>query len=212
MKRQNTTQQKPRLFQLVRHTDVSGVRGTGTLAEGVEWSDGAVTLRWRGRWPATSVWDDGIEAVLAVHGRNGRTQIHWLATTHQLTQQQSTPRTAASHGSDSHRTAPPDSGSPRAARTAPPGSGSPRAARTAPPGSGSPRAARTAPPDSGSQQAARTAPPDSGSQQAARTAPPESGSQRAAPGSTGRLWLPAPGVDGLCARCGRGWPCLGCDP
>jgi hypothetical protein len=28
----------------------------------------------------------------------------------------------------------------------------------------------------------------------------------------GALWLPAASVDGLCARCGRSWPCLGCDP
>ena len=78
MKRQNTTQQKPRLFQLVRHTDVSGVRGTGTLADGVEWPDGAVILRWRGRWPVTSVWEGGLDALLAVHGQGGRTQVHWL--------------------------------------------------------------------------------------------------------------------------------------
>jgi hypothetical protein len=82
--RQNTTQREPRLFylvrhsQLVRHSDVSGVSGAGTVAEGVEWSDGSVTLRWRGRWPVTSAWEGGIDAVLAVHGHNGTTEVHWL--------------------------------------------------------------------------------------------------------------------------------------
>jgi hypothetical protein len=140
VKRQNTTQQKPRLFQLVRHTDVSGVRGTGTLAEGVEWSDGAVTLRWRGRWPATSVWDGGIDALLAVHGQGGRTQIHWLATPNHAATQQTAP--------------------------------------TAQPMPAQPLPTRPLP-------------------------------VQPVPGT---LWLPAAGADGLCARCGRGWPCLSCGP
>jgi hypothetical protein len=70
-------QRQARLFRLVRHTAVSGVRGTGTLAEGVEWSDGTVALRWRGPWPNTSTWDGGVDALLAAHGSGGRTQIHW---------------------------------------------------------------------------------------------------------------------------------------
>ena len=73
-------QRQARLFRLVRHTDVSGVRGTGTLAEGVEWSDGTVALRWRGPWPNTSTWDC-VDTVLAVHGTGGRTQIHWSTNT-----------------------------------------------------------------------------------------------------------------------------------
>jgi len=58
--------------------DVSGVSGTGVIAEGVEWSDGTVALHWRGRWPTTTVWDSGgIDAVLAIHGHEGSTQIEW---------------------------------------------------------------------------------------------------------------------------------------
>lgn len=74
-------QRQARLFRLVRHTDASGVRGTGTLAEGVEWSDGTVAVRWRGPWPSTSTWDGGIDSLLAVHGAGGRTQVHWLFPT-----------------------------------------------------------------------------------------------------------------------------------
>lgn len=76
--RQSATQREPRLFHLVRHADVSGVSGTGTVAEGVLWSDGAVSLRWRGQWPATSAWEGGLEAVLAVHGHSGATEVRWL--------------------------------------------------------------------------------------------------------------------------------------
>lgn len=70
----------PRCFRLVRHVDVSGVSGTGVVAEGVEWSDGTVTLRWRGRYPTTTVWQDGIDALIEVHGHSGASIVQWLDT------------------------------------------------------------------------------------------------------------------------------------
>ncbi|WP_328327569.1 hypothetical protein OHA70_01270 [Kribbella sp. NBC_00382] len=79
----NTPQSEPRLFHLVRPpgaSPVAGAAGLVIVAEGVEWSDGTVTLRWRGRWPATSAWEGGIAAVLAVHGQNGTTKLRWLST------------------------------------------------------------------------------------------------------------------------------------
>ena len=67
-----------RRFKLVRHTDVSGVSGIGVVAEGVEWSDGSAALHWRGRWPTTTVFEEGgVEAILAIHGHNGATEIVW---------------------------------------------------------------------------------------------------------------------------------------
>lgn len=48
------------------------------MAEGVEWSDGTVALRWRDRWSTTSAWDGGLDAVLAVHGHGGSTFVRWL--------------------------------------------------------------------------------------------------------------------------------------
>lgn len=68
---------KVRRFQLVRHVDVSGVSGTGAVAEGVEFTDGTVSLRWYGEWPTTSLWPD-IRAVEAVHGHNGATTVDWI--------------------------------------------------------------------------------------------------------------------------------------
>lgn len=50
------------------------------MAEGVEWTDGGVALRWRGEWPSTSTWDGGVEAVLAVHAADGATVLRWLAS------------------------------------------------------------------------------------------------------------------------------------
>lgn len=65
-----------RAFTLVRETDVSGISGTGIVAEGVEFSDGTVALRWRTEWPTSVVFHDrGIEAVEAIHGHGGATRI-----------------------------------------------------------------------------------------------------------------------------------------
>lgn len=66
-----------RRFQLLRYVDVSGVSGTGPVAEGIQFTDGTVTLRWYGEWPTTSTWHR-IDDLIAVHGHNGATVIHWL--------------------------------------------------------------------------------------------------------------------------------------
>ena len=69
-----------RLFILVRDEDVTGVSGTGTVAEGVEFSDGRVALRWIvGDHRSTVTWDS-IESVTEIHGHNGATRIEWLTT------------------------------------------------------------------------------------------------------------------------------------
>ena len=66
-----------RRFRLIRHHDVSGVSGTGPVAEGVQFTDGAVALRWYGDYPTTTVWD-AIESVIAIHGHQGATEVEWL--------------------------------------------------------------------------------------------------------------------------------------
>lgn len=67
----------PRMFQLIRNRDISGVSGTGPVAEGVVYTDGTVALRWYGANAATAVWPS-LEAVLAVHGHQGATEVSWL--------------------------------------------------------------------------------------------------------------------------------------
>lgn len=65
-------------FELHREEDVSGVSGTGVVAEGVEFSDGTVVLRWLvGVHRSTVVWGS-IQSVLAIHGHDGKTEIVWL--------------------------------------------------------------------------------------------------------------------------------------
>ncbi len=65
-----------RTFTLHRTTDPSGVSGTGLVAEGVEWTDGTVALRWCGDRPSTVV-HDSLEAVKAIHGHDGATQVRF---------------------------------------------------------------------------------------------------------------------------------------
>ncbi len=67
-----------RTFILRRKEDVTGISGTGIVAEGVEFSDGEVVIRWVvGDFRSTVVWADGIAAVMAIHGHNGATEVEW---------------------------------------------------------------------------------------------------------------------------------------
>jgi hypothetical protein len=66
-----------RRFQLIRYVDVSGVSGTGAVAEGIQFTDGTVTMRWYGDRPTTSTWHN-IDDLIAVHGHNGATVVRWV--------------------------------------------------------------------------------------------------------------------------------------
>lgn len=69
----------PRRFVLVRDEDITGVSGTGVVAEGVLFSNGVVALQWTSEFPTSVVFHQrGLESVEAVHGHNGRTRIEWV--------------------------------------------------------------------------------------------------------------------------------------
>jgi hypothetical protein len=68
----------PRPFLLERRADPSGVSGTGIVAEGVEFRDGTVALRWTSMWPTSVVFHDrGMASVQAIHGHDGLTVVRW---------------------------------------------------------------------------------------------------------------------------------------
>lgn len=71
------TETTARRFILVRHVDISGVSGTGIVAEGIEWTDGTVTLHWLGDRPSTTVWNS-IDDVDAIHGHSGLTELQFI--------------------------------------------------------------------------------------------------------------------------------------
>lgn len=61
-------------FILVRDEDVSGVSGTGTIAEGVIFHDGQCVLSWFGKHHTIEV-APSIEDVIAIHGHGGKTRL-----------------------------------------------------------------------------------------------------------------------------------------
>lgn len=65
-----------RTFHLARRVDHTGVSGTGRVAEGVEFTDGTVVLRWRSATASTVVYGT-LADVQAVHGHHGDTEIVW---------------------------------------------------------------------------------------------------------------------------------------
>jgi hypothetical protein len=67
----------PRRFDLVRTEDVSGISGTGHVAEGVQWTDGSVSLRWHGDHSSLAYWHC-LEDAMAIHGHNGLTNAVWI--------------------------------------------------------------------------------------------------------------------------------------
>jgi hypothetical protein len=64
-------------FRLVRRRDVSGVSGTGVVAEGVLFDSGKVVLSWCSEIPSVTVYDS-LEHLELVHGHSGATVIRWL--------------------------------------------------------------------------------------------------------------------------------------
>lgn len=68
---------RPGTFRLYREVDVSGVSGTGHIADGVLWPDGTVTVRWLSDHPSTTNWDRGMESVQRVNGHGGSTRVIW---------------------------------------------------------------------------------------------------------------------------------------
>lgn len=72
-----------RRFHLRRLADVSGVSGTGYVAEGVEFTDGLCVLRWlvvgtaTQATPATGFYAS-LADVEAIHGHAGATVIEWI--------------------------------------------------------------------------------------------------------------------------------------
>ncbi|MEU9606175.1 hypothetical protein [Streptomyces sp. NPDC048057] len=99
----------PRRFHLQRDNDLTGVSGTGRVADGILWPDGTVTIRWRGERPSTVNWAS-IDDARTVHGHGGATRIIW----DDLAPGAYTLRSRCPHCPDGHT--PPDHGQPWHAR------------------------------------------------------------------------------------------------
>lgn len=72
---------EPRIFYLQRHTDRSGISGTGLVAWGVVFPDDTTVVRWvksAGRADPTTVVHQNLANVEALHGHGGDTEIVFL--------------------------------------------------------------------------------------------------------------------------------------
>lgn len=74
-----------RRFRLVRSQDPTGISGTSVVAEGVQFTDGTVVLRWLKAGTArpehvkpTTVIHDDVDSVIGLHSHNGMTTVEWL--------------------------------------------------------------------------------------------------------------------------------------
>ena len=65
-----------RVFRLERTEDVSGISGTGVVADGVVFPDGVAVLRWRTAGASTAIYDS-VEDVERIHGHDGKTRLAW---------------------------------------------------------------------------------------------------------------------------------------
>ena len=63
-----------KIFHFFRHEDHSGVSGTGTVAEGVEFSNGWCALRWLSN-KSSFCFYQSLSEVKAIHGHGGKTEI-----------------------------------------------------------------------------------------------------------------------------------------
>lgn len=64
-------------FRMQRQTDVTGVSGTGHIADGVVFDDGTVVVRWRTATPGTTAFAS-LDHAKAVHAHDGKTQFLML--------------------------------------------------------------------------------------------------------------------------------------
>lgn len=63
-------------FKLIRDVDITGRSGTGIVAEGVVFSDGLAVLHWLREPYALGVYES-LDALISVHGHEGRTRIEF---------------------------------------------------------------------------------------------------------------------------------------
>lgn len=62
----------------MRHQDVTGVSGVGVVAQGTEWTSGAVTLHWPGDPVQSTGQYRSVEELLCIHGHGGCTEVEWI--------------------------------------------------------------------------------------------------------------------------------------
>ena len=68
---------KARRFVLRRKEDISGVSGTGVVAEGIRFTNGQAVLHWLTQLSSVAVYHS-TDVLVAVHGHDGSTILEWV--------------------------------------------------------------------------------------------------------------------------------------
>ncbi|MFJ4365104.1 hypothetical protein ACIP4S_13230 [Streptomyces chartreusis] len=71
-----------RPFVLRRDRDISGVSGTGIIADGILFPDGHAAIHWRGKWALTTPHPEGMDSILAIHDHGGQGDLHVIWADH----------------------------------------------------------------------------------------------------------------------------------
>jgi hypothetical protein len=66
-----------RRFFLQREEDETGISGTGTVVEGVEFSNGRVAIMWLSPYQCMS-FHDNIKCIMELHGHGGKTRLVYI--------------------------------------------------------------------------------------------------------------------------------------
>ena len=66
-----------RRFIFQRNQDVSGTSGTGIVAEGVQFTDGTVAVRWRSMLASHVIYPN-VHTAEHIHGHGGATRLKWI--------------------------------------------------------------------------------------------------------------------------------------
>jgi len=66
-----------RRFQVKRDEDESGVSGVGIIAEGCEFEDGSVAMKWLSH-KSTITFFSNIKHLKDLHGHGGKTKVMWV--------------------------------------------------------------------------------------------------------------------------------------
>lgn len=65
-----------RLFHLERIEDVSGVSGTGLVAEGIQFTNGKCVISWLTRYSSVAIYED-VQTLVNIHDHGGKTRLVW---------------------------------------------------------------------------------------------------------------------------------------
>jgi hypothetical protein len=68
---------KGKRFYLERKEDVSGLSGTGIVAEGIEFINGLIAMSWLSPHPCVIIYPS-IRQIEELHGHQGRTVVIWI--------------------------------------------------------------------------------------------------------------------------------------